>query len=265
MFRSNENHHGSRRSRTATFTLAAFVHGGVLSLLLLMGTCAPKVITAVTDGSLVYMVAPPRGPVDGGHGNGGQGNAPKAHPTQVVKKDPVTKATPEFVQPQAIPEVAPETTAATDTPVAQNDPKDPGTCVGEHCGGGIPGGPGDGVPCPAGMTCSSTPCPPGMTCNGNGTGDAIDPSKIGVTPVALFQPAPAYPKSAVAANLAGRVVLEIIVGADGRVASAHVTRSLQPFDESALATVKTWRYQPVLYRGQAIAWKSTVTLQFHLR
>ena len=46
---------------------------------------------------------------------------------------------------------------------------------------------------------------------------------------------PQYPPEAQAVGMRGIVILELLVGPDGKVVSARVTRSVPPFDEAALS------------------------------
>lgn len=64
-----------------------------------------------------------------------------------------------------------------------------------------------------------------------------------------------YPPAAKAAGVEGRVVVSYDVTAQGRVANAVVTEA-QPigvFEGAALAAVQSWRFRPVLQRGQPVA------------
>jgi TonB family protein len=55
-------------------------------------------------------------------------------------------------------------------------------------------------------------------------------------------PAPAYPQIAQSARFTGVVVLEVSIGADGRVTDARpLNRAVQWFSDVAVADLKTWR------------------------
>ena len=64
-----------------------------------------------------------------------------------------------------------------------------------------------------------------------------------------------YPPNAKAAGIEGRVVVSYDVTAEGRVANAEIAEAQPPgvFEEAALAAVRSWRFRPVLQRGQAVA------------
>lgn len=97
-------------------------------------------------------------------------------------------------------------------------------------------------------------------------GGAVPPSappgetaEAPVAPTIKAHPAPEYPAQALAARVAGTVVLEVSIDETGRVADAKV---LQPaghgFDEAALAAVKTWTFEPARQSGAPI--RSSVQL-----
>ena len=76
--------------------------------------------------------------------------------------------------------------------------------------------------------------------------------------------APLYPEIARNARVQGVVILEAIIGADGKVEQVHVRRSQPLLDEAALAAVKSWEYTPTLLNGRPTAVIMTVTVQFRL-
>jgi protein TonB len=76
---------------------------------------------------------------------------------------------------------------------------------------------------------------------------------------------PVYPPEAQAQGLRGIVILELVVDAQGRVASAEVVRSVPPFDEAALAAVRKWEYEPTTLDGKAVRVRMTVPISFAMR
>lgn len=256
MFANRPPKVGSAR-RVLTLATAAALHGGVLVLVLVLGRPAVKAVAQVIP---IKWVRPAGGDHhDTMRGNGG---AEKTHArTKVATAKALTKK--DLTQPQVIPSATPEPVAtATEIADAAAATATPNDGTNGATKDGLPGF-GDGCP-----TCDGTDP------NGKGPGDdpnlpggrgPVDPHAIGVTPIAMFQPQPAYPSIARASGLAGEVVVEIVVGTDGRVMSARVVRSQPPFDQSALSTVRTWRYVPLLVRGQPAAWRGEVTIRFQLR
>lgn len=57
------------------------------------------------------------------------------------------------------------------------------------------------------------------------------------------------------------IVLEVTIGADGRVRAATVLRSNPTLDEKAMEAVKQWRFGPLFVNGQPIAAVSVVTVK----
>ncbi len=76
---------------------------------------------------------------------------------------------------------------------------------------------------------------------------------------------PVYPPIAVANRVEGRVMIEAIIGADGRVKDATVLRSIPLLDEAALAAVRQWRFTPTLLNGVPVPVIMTVTVNFTLQ
>jgi protein TonB len=76
---------------------------------------------------------------------------------------------------------------------------------------------------------------------------------------------PVYPEIARANRVEGVVILEAIIGADGRVDAARVLRSKPLLDEAALAAVKAWEYTPTLLNGNPTPVIMIVTVVFDLK
>jgi protein TonB len=62
----------------------------------------------------------------------------------------------------------------------------------------------------------------------------------------------------------GVVILEAIIGQDGRILDARVLRSIPLLDQAALDAVKQWEYTPTLLNGVPVPVIMTVTVQFTL-
>jgi protein TonB len=75
---------------------------------------------------------------------------------------------------------------------------------------------------------------------------------------------PVYPEIAKAARTSALLILEAIVGEDGRVREVKVLRGHPLFDEAALAAIRQWRYQPLLLNGVPVPFVVSVTMQFNL-
>jgi TonB family protein len=61
--------------------------------------------------------------------------------------------------------------------------------------------------------------------------------------------APEFPKEAFRAGFCGAIVIEAIVGADGKVESAKVVRGMPLLNEPAVAAVRQCEYEPQVVDG----------------
>src|SRR5437899_2390966 len=76
---------------------------------------------------------------------------------------------------------------------------------------------------------------------------------------------PHYPPEAQALGMRGIVILELVVGPDGRVVSARVTRSVPPFDDAALTAAREWEYEITKVEGKPVSVILTVPIEFKMR
>ena len=76
---------------------------------------------------------------------------------------------------------------------------------------------------------------------------------------------PEYPEAARTARVQGVVIIEAVIGADGKVADAKVLRSVPQLDQAAVAAVKQWEFTPTLLNGKAVPVVMTVTVNFKLK
>jgi protein TonB len=77
--------------------------------------------------------------------------------------------------------------------------------------------------------------------------------------------APVYPAMAQAAGVGGKVVLEAHVGPDGRVRGVTIVAGHSLFDEAALASVRSRRYEPLLLNDVPTDFLITITVVFNVR
>jgi protein TonB len=75
---------------------------------------------------------------------------------------------------------------------------------------------------------------------------------------------PVYPGIAQQAGVEGKVIVEAIIGIDGRVREARVVVSKPLLDEAALSAVRQWVFTPTLLNGVPVPVIMTVTVQFRL-
>jgi TonB family protein len=83
-----------------------------------------------------------------------------------------------------------------------------------------------------------------------------------IAPVAIEAPNPPFTREAFDGKVQGTLLLDVTVGADGRVRDAMVTRSLDTTygtDERAIATLSQWRFEPGKLGGQPVAVRTAVT------
>jgi protein TonB len=89
-------------------------------------------------------------------------------------------------------------------------------------------------------------------------GDIKEPKKIKhVDPV--------YPEEAKSAGVQGVVILEVVIGTDGKVKSTKILRSVPLLDNAAADAVKQWVYTPTLLNGEPVELLMTVTVNFTLK
>jgi TonB family protein len=93
----------------------------------------------------------------------------------------------------------------------------------------------------------------------------VKPARAGgriMEPRKIKDVAPVYPAMAQAAGVAGVVVIEATIGADGKVTGAKVVRSVPLLDQAALDAVRQWEYIPTLLNGVPVPIVVTVTITF---
>ena len=76
---------------------------------------------------------------------------------------------------------------------------------------------------------------------------------------------PIYPPVAQAARVSGVVILEAVIGPDGRVTDVQVLRSVALLDAAAITAVRQWVYTPTMLNGVPVPVIMTVTVNFQLR
>jgi protein TonB len=76
---------------------------------------------------------------------------------------------------------------------------------------------------------------------------------------------PVYPVIAQQAHVEGIVIIEAVIGVDGRVKEARVLRSKPLLDQSALDAVRQWEFTPTTLNGVPVPVIMTVTVDFRLQ
>jgi len=154
------------------------------------------------------------------------------------------------------PEVRPDTQAGLVAPI------DIPTTVPERgldlgVDGGMPGGVEGGVE--GGVV--------GGVVGGLPAAPPITPVRVGglvKEPTKIKDVAPEYPTLARRARIAGVVIIDAIIGPDGRVTEARILRGVPMLDDAALAAVRQWAYTPTLLGGVPVPLEMTVTVNFRL-
>jgi protein TonB len=183
-----------------------------------------------------------------------------------------TKTDESLAQPTPQPAVKDEVPADSPDP-AQTDslpgPAGPGTPDGSPDGdiNGVPGGGCTGENCdPNGPVGNG----PGVAGNGLDTNGIHWPGVHQVTEPTIIEASkilPKYPEMARHAGVQGRVLLQAVIGVDGRVGSVAVLKedpSRIGFGEAAIAAVSRWRYHPGTLLGTPVAVYLTITVEFTL-
>jgi TonB family protein len=84
-------------------------------------------------------------------------------------------------------------------------------------------------------------------------------------PHPIYDPDPEYTEKARKEGRQGVVVLRMVVGSDGMPRDVKVYRSLSAdLDESAMNTVKKWKFAPGMKDGKPVAVLILVEIEFHL-
>jgi TonB family protein len=122
--------------------------------------------------------------------------------------------------------------------------------IGSSSGGGV--GPGTGSGFGSGY--------------GGGLGGGVYRVGGGVSaPRPIYDPDPEYSEAARRAKVQGRVLLLIIVGADGSPRDIRVQRSLgMGLDEKAIEAVRQWRFEPSMNDGHPVAVQVNIEVSFRL-
>jgi TonB family protein len=242
------------------------VHVAAIALLVLIVRFLPqKVYESILPNrspeDIVYLVDP--GPGGGGGGGNKSPEPPKQAKVKAEDKInvPVEKPPAPVPEPQKVPDTVPEQLLNAPLLTLGAAPiTAPGAISGANTnsrGSGTGSGVGPGTGSGLG---------PG---SGGGTGGGVYNIGNGVTsPTAIYQPKPKYTADAMRAKVQGTVVMSAIVMPDGTVTDIKVTRSLdQSFglDEEAKKTAAQWRFRPGTLKGEPVAVRILIELDFNLR
>lgn len=252
--------YGTYEVRPENFLLSFVTHTAGLALLLwLLHVAVPaKIIPPTTANAVdlapyVPMKVGKGGPSGGGGGDASKLKASAGAPPKAAKQQftPPTVLTPQksklMIEPTVVADLRPPQTSQIGDPLSKLMTPSNGVGVG----GGIGSGDGGGV---------------GSGHGGPGVGPGIYHVGSGVSaPRAIYTPEPEFSEEARKAKYQGVVVLNIIVGVDGRVHSPRVVRSLgMGLDEKAVEGVKTWKFDPSKKDGRPVAVEMNIEVAFNL-
>ena len=83
-------------------------------------------------------------------------------------------------------------------------------------------------------------------------------------PRILKQTRPVYPQEAFIKKIEGVVMLEIVIGIDGKVGRARVLRSIPQLDSAAIQTVRQWIFSPAIKGGRPVSTIANAPVSFRI-
>src|SRR5215213_10183925 len=223
---------GSQKWYTVPLSIA--VHTAVIAAVVIIPLMAAPMLPGVPQMMAFVAAAPPPPP------------PPPPPPQQAAAPKPVVESNPTAAPVEAPKEIAPETGIETGVTTA---------VAGVE--GGVVGGAIGGIV--GGLEAAPPPPPPPPPPAPVRVGGAIR------QPTQLKKVNPVYPPIAQSARVQGVVIIEAIIGPDGRVTEAKVLRSIPLLDAAALDAVKQWVYTPTLLNGVPVPVIMTVTVNFTLQ
>lgn len=242
------------------------IHGGVVALLLFLGTS--KTVQKIVKDS-VTLIAPNLKPYEAAHSGGGgggggsrslldasKGKLPKAAPKQFTppRVDATDAKLP--MTPTIIASEVPNMNAMNyGDPLGKLGPASNGTGFGGGIGTGSGGGVGSGIGAGVG---------PGI---GGGFGGGVYKSGVGGVsqPMIFHKVEPEYSEEARKAKWQGSVTLSLIVDETGKPRDIKVAQSLGlGLDEKAMEAVAKWLFKPAMKDGRPVAVYALVQVSFHL-
>ncbi len=112
------------------------------------------------------------------------------------------------------------------------------------------------------------PAEPAAPPNPTRKNDTAKVYKVGrdvTAPFPIYKPEPAYTEEAKAAKLQGAVTLRMVVAASGNVTDVKLLKGVgKGLDESAIETVRTWKFKPAMKKGKPVPVKVMVEISFRL-
>ncbi len=81
----------------------------------------------------------------------------------------------------------------------------------------------------------------------------------------VHQVSPVYPVSARSNHVQGNVVMQAVIGTDGRIHELRVISGPSELVPAATGAVEQWRYKPFLFEGEPVEVETQITVNFTLR
>lgn len=96
---------------------------------------------------------------------------------------------------------------------------------------------------------------------------ASDGAQVDEHPTLYYQRPPRYPPQLLASGIEGRVIVRVLVRADGTVASARLQESSgwKEMDEAALEAIRNWRFRPARRGNSAVSCEADQPVRFYIR
>src|SRR5277367_5760643 len=89
-------------------------------------------------------------------------------------------------------------------------------------------------------------------------------SSSAIRKAAVFRLEPEYPPAARQFRLSGEVVVDLIVGVDGKVETVEVTKGRPILNDAVIRAVRKWSFSPFVMEGRVRRVKSTLSFNFAL-
>lgn len=78
----------------------------------------------------------------------------------------------------------------------------------------------------------------------------------------VYSPLPVYPAAVKKAGIQGAVILEILIGKDGRVKQLHYVSGPPRLARPSMEAVRQWRYRPTLLNGEPVEVDTAVRIVY---
>lgn len=83
-------------------------------------------------------------------------------------------------------------------------------------------------------------------------------------PEAITKVPPRYPDAARERKVDGTVLVQVLVGRDGRIKDTKIVKSIPELDDAAVVAVRQWIFKPAMSKGEPVAVWVAVPIKFSL-